>query len=77
LIVGAVVTDSELVVSSNECLTEMSAVRSMSLAMVERSDVPSLRAPGWRDKPGALRSLVVCLDSASRFMNVFAASWTS
>ena len=31
----------------------------------------SLRAPGWLDKPGALRSLVVCLDSTGPFIDVF------
>src|SRR5262245_5152716 len=30
----------------------------------------SLRAPGWLDKPGALRSLDVCLDSTGPFIDV-------
>jgi hypothetical protein len=32
--------------------------------------IRSLRAPGWLDKPGALRSLHVCLDTTSPFINV-------
>ena len=32
-------------------------------------DTRSLRAPGWLDKPGALRSLDVCLDSTSPFID--------
>jgi hypothetical protein len=41
----------------------------------------SLRAPGWLDKPGALRSLDVCLDSRALsidalkpFLSVFSVS---
>jgi hypothetical protein len=29
----------------------------------------SLRAPGWLDEPGALRSLDVCLDSRGPFID--------
>ena len=35
-----------------------------------RNAIPrSLRAPGWLDKPGALRSLDVCLDSRGPFID--------
>jgi hypothetical protein len=34
-------------------------------------DTRSLRAPGWLDKPGALRSLDVCLDSRVPFIEGF------
>jgi hypothetical protein len=33
-------------------------------------DTRSLRVPGWLDKPGALRSLEVCLDSRGPFIEV-------
>jgi hypothetical protein len=33
-------------------------------------DTRSLRVPGWLDKPGALRSLEVCLDSRGPFIDV-------
>src|SRR4030095_15377644 len=34
------------------------------------ADTRSLRVPGWLDKPGALRSLEVCLDSRGPFIEV-------
>lgn len=33
------------------------------------NETRSLRAPGWLDKPGALRSLDVCLDAKSPFID--------
>ena len=36
-------------------------------------DTRSLRAPGWLDKPGALRSLDVCLDSRGPFIDAVSA----
>src|SRR5262245_39244174 len=42
--------------------------------MRERTDRPtrttSRRAPGWLDKPGARRSVIVCLDSEGPFIDV-------
>lgn len=58
---------------SDKCVADVRRpdMRGLDNAKNDQIETRSLRAPGVAYKPGALRSLDVCLDSRGPFINVF------